>query len=302
MAAKVLSNIPVVEQFVIEKSSTTNLSKKWDVWKDDFSLFIMASGINNVDQKKALLLHIAGKEVREIYRAMPANADDVVDTYDNIIRKLDDYFKPKKNLSYEIYVFKKAKQLEDEDAATYITKLRTLAESCEYQDINVEIRDQFIVTCESVKLRKRLLRENNLTLEKLQDIARSEEITKQQASEIEKSMESIKDITHNIKEARFSSNKNERFEKYKRENKPIFSKEHRKSSPKCYKCGENFDGNHLKKCKAIGKVCFNCGKKDICHKFVEIMKRTVENFEIKQTILGKTLQRKVLMKVCSLYY
>ena len=45
------------------------------MWKDDFSLFIMASGINNVDQKKALLLHIAGKEVREIYRAMPANAD-----------------------------------------------------------------------------------------------------------------------------------------------------------------------------------------------------------------------------------
>ena len=132
MAAKVLSNIPVVEQFVIEKSSTTNLSKKWDVWKDDFSLFVMASGINNVDQKKALLLYIAGEEVREIYRAMPANANNVVDTYDSIIRKLDDYFKPKKNLSYERYVFKKAKQLEDEDAATYITKLRTLAESCKW--------------------------------------------------------------------------------------------------------------------------------------------------------------------------
>ena len=100
----------------------------------------------------------------------------------------------KKNLSYDRYVFKKAKQFEDEDAATYITKLRTLAQSCEYQDINVEIRDQFVVTCESVKLRKRLLRENNLTLEKLQDIARREETKKQQASEIEKSMESIKQI------------------------------------------------------------------------------------------------------------
>ena len=260
MAVKVLSNIPVVEQFIIDKSSTTNLSKKWDVWKDDFSLFIMASGITNVDQKKALLLHIAGKEVREIYRAMPANADNVVDTYDSIIQKLDDYFKPKKNLSYERYVFKKAKQLEDEDAATYITKLRTLAESCEYQDINVEIRDQFVVTCESVKLRKRLLRENNLTLEKLQDIARREETTKQQASEIEKSMESIKEVTNNIKEVRLRSNRSAGFEKYKRENKPMFSKEYHKSSPKCYKCGENFDRDHLKQCKAIGKDCFNCGK------------------------------------------
>ena len=270
MAVKVLSNIPVVEQFIIDKSSTTNLSKKWNVWKDDFSLFIMASGITNVDQKKALLLHIAGKEVREIYRAMPANADNVDDMYDSIIQKLDDYFKPKKNLSYERYVFKEAKQLEDEDAATYITKLRTLAESCEYQDINVEIRDQFVVTCQSVKLRKRLLRENELSLEKLQDIARREETTKQQASEIENSMESIKEVTNNIKEVRLRSNRSASFDKYKRENKPMFSKEHRKSSPKCYKCGENFDRDHLKQCKAIGKVCFNCGKEG--------------HFEIKQTI------------------
>ena len=38
-------------------------------------------------------------------------------------------------------------------------------------------------------------------------------------------MESIKEVTNNIKDARFRSNKSEGFEKYKRENKPIFSKE-----------------------------------------------------------------------------
>ena len=37
-------------------------------------------------------------------------------------------------------------------------------------------------------------------------------------------------------------------------------KKHRNNSPKCYKCGENFDRDHLKQCKAIGKVCFNCAK------------------------------------------
>ena len=40
MAVKVLSNIPIVEQFRIDKSSTTNISKKWDAWKYDFGVFI----------------------------------------------------------------------------------------------------------------------------------------------------------------------------------------------------------------------------------------------------------------------
>ena len=194
MSAKVLSNIPIVEQFNVEKSSSINLSRKWDIWKEDLTLFITASGINNPEQKKALLLHVAGREVREIYRAMPANENGDIDTYDQVIIKLDNYFKPKKNLSYERYTFKKTLQLEKEDAASYITRLRTLAESCEYQNVDIEIRDHFIASCESTKLRKRLLREDNLTLERLQQIARGEETASEQASEIEKSKETINHV------------------------------------------------------------------------------------------------------------
>ena len=118
--AKALNNIPAIESFVVEKARTTNLSKKWETWKDDFQLFVIASGITNAAQKRALLLHMAGKEVKEIYRSLAKSED----TYEEVIEKLDDYFKPKKNLSYERYVFKKSKQNADEDTATYITKLR----------------------------------------------------------------------------------------------------------------------------------------------------------------------------------
>ena len=139
--AKVFDNIPVIEQFVVDKSQSTNLAKKWDTWLEGFKLFITASGITNVEQKKAMLLHMAGKEVREIYRAMPPNADAQEDNYEAVVRKLDEYFKPKKNLSYERYVFKKAEQLEEEDTASYITRLRRLAESCEYTDSSIPYVD-----------------------------------------------------------------------------------------------------------------------------------------------------------------
>ena len=112
--ARALNNIPVIESFVVERSKTTNLSKKWDTWKEDFTLFVTASGITNVEQKRALFLHMAGKEVKEIYRTMATAGE----TYENMITKLDDYFTPKKNLTYERYIFKKTEQLVSEDSIT----------------------------------------------------------------------------------------------------------------------------------------------------------------------------------------
>ena len=123
--ARALNNIPAIESFVVERSKTTNLSKKWDTWKEDFTLFVTASGITNVEQKRALFLHMAGKEVKEIYRTMATAGE----TYENMITKLDDYFTPKKNLTYERYIFKKTEQLVSEDSITYITRLRRLGTS-----------------------------------------------------------------------------------------------------------------------------------------------------------------------------
>ena len=62
--ANVLNNIPGFEQFIVEKSDTTNLGKKWATWKDDFNLFVVASGITNNDQKRALLFRMAGKDLK----------------------------------------------------------------------------------------------------------------------------------------------------------------------------------------------------------------------------------------------
>ena len=43
--------------------------------------------------------------------------------YDDIVRKLDTHFGTKKNMTYEQFLFKQAKQNHDEDTASYITHL-----------------------------------------------------------------------------------------------------------------------------------------------------------------------------------
>ena len=180
--AKPIGNIPAIEPFVVEDNLSTNLDKKWSIWKDDLELFLVASGISQDAQKKALLLHLRGKDLKEIYRSLQATEDK----YEDVITKLDNYFRPKKNVTYERYLFKQTKQKSEESSSSFVTRLRRLAETCEFTNVDVEIKDQFIVMCRSTALKKKLLRESELTLSKLLDIARSDETARIQASDMDK--------------------------------------------------------------------------------------------------------------------
>jgi len=47
------------------------LWQRWRIWKDEFKLFVTASGIDDRKRQRALLLHLAGPSVREIFRTTP---------------------------------------------------------------------------------------------------------------------------------------------------------------------------------------------------------------------------------------
>ena len=147
--AKAISGIPIIEPSVISDGSTTNLHRRWEIWNDDFALYTTASGIAQDSQKLALLLHIGGTEIKEIYRT----GKDSQDKYDDIVHKLDLHFTSKKNLSYGLYSFKICKQKSDEDCSAYITRLKRMGERCEYEKFNTEVKDQFIISCNSTKMR-----------------------------------------------------------------------------------------------------------------------------------------------------
>ena len=105
-----MQNIPSVEPFLVDKSITTNLDKKWNSYLDEFELFIVAPGVTDKKQKLALLLHLGGKDLREIYKTMTEENDE----YASVKDKLTNYFRPKKNLTYERYLFKSTTQNPDE--------------------------------------------------------------------------------------------------------------------------------------------------------------------------------------------
>ena len=101
-----------------------------------------------------------------------------------IYEKLTAKLTKKTNLAYEIHKFCEAVQGPKETIDDYHVRLRVLAETCEFADIDREINTKISLKCRSKRLRRRAFRET-LTLSALLDAARAEEISVFQADAVE---------------------------------------------------------------------------------------------------------------------
>ena len=122
-------------------------------------------------------------QVREIFDTLPNTGDD--SDYATTVEKLNKYFSPQTNIAYEVYNFRQTKQKDGESLDSYHTRLRQLAKTCEFSNIDTEIKEHIILTCSSNSLRCRALREN-LTLDALFKVGRALELSEEQARPVEK--------------------------------------------------------------------------------------------------------------------
>ena len=111
----------------------------------------MTVGVTNDQQKRALLLYQAGAETQKILKVISEAGNDYV----SAMKKLDDYFTPKKNIDYEVFQFRQTTQhCGGETIDQFVTRLRKLAVHCEFADIDRELRSMIIQNCESKHLRR----------------------------------------------------------------------------------------------------------------------------------------------------
>ena len=138
-----------------------------------------SKNINADPRKKALLLHFAGPIVHDIYETL--SPDTIGDNYADTLKVLNDYFLPKKNVEFEIYKFRQTKQEVNESL-----ELKQLAKYCEFDNIEKEIKSQIIQSCLSNKVRRKALRDSDVTLQQILDFARAMDATDSHMTEIEK--------------------------------------------------------------------------------------------------------------------
>ena len=108
----------------------------------------------NEAQKRAMLLHLAGEKVYEIYETLEPS-----EGYDDLKTALTNKFSPKENREYERFNFRKAAQEKDESLDQFYTRLHQLSRYCEFADKEMELKSQLIMGCHSAHLRRKALSE-----------------------------------------------------------------------------------------------------------------------------------------------
>ena len=96
---------------------------------------------------------------------------------------------PQKNVDFEIFQFRQAKQYVDETTDQFVTRLRKLAAHSEFANLEKEIMATIIQNCISKTLRRFALREEKLTLDKLLSKTRVLDASEAQAKDIEFSLD-----------------------------------------------------------------------------------------------------------------
>jgi hypothetical protein len=121
--AKVL-DLPAVPPFSVSGHRT--IAQRWEKWTKSLDYYLRASSVTDQKEKRAVLLHLAGPDVQEIFETLPNTGDD----YKTALEKLNEYFHPKRNIPFERHVFRQASQQPDESMDVFVTRLRTLSKTC----------------------------------------------------------------------------------------------------------------------------------------------------------------------------
>lgn len=218
---------------------SANLAKTWKSWKEEFTLYtdLTMPGAEETTKVK-LFNYLLGERGRELLTTLESGSTSARRTVSSMMALFDEHCNPKLNETVERYRFFVRNQGQDENIDKYVTDLRVLASTCNFGDIKDSlIRDRIVCGTNSSAMRERLLREENLTLDKCMQICRAAELSRENSKTIQgKIVEEI----HAIRKT---------------------PRRDRKDEINCNFCG-NLHEKNKNKCPAYGKKCKKCGKEN----------------------------------------
>ena len=125
----------------------------------------------------ALFLHCVGPDALKIYNGLDFANEADSKSLKKIFDMLDLHTIGEINEIYERYMFNCRNQQPDESIDAYVTTLRNLAKTCNFCDClkDTLLRDRIVWGIRSQQIRKRLLQDRKVTLQKCIDLCRSTE-------------------------------------------------------------------------------------------------------------------------------
>ena len=157
----------------------------WDQYTERLEQYFIANNITTDDKKLAVFLTLVGSKTYALLSGLIAPAKPATKTYADLKAVLRQHLKPKPLVIAERFEFHRRVQKENETVAGYMAELRTLADKCEFGTyLSEALRDRLVCGLRSEAIRRRLLTEEDLTLEKAYSTAHGMEAAQLRAGEL----------------------------------------------------------------------------------------------------------------------
>ena len=159
-----------------------NVAENWRRWIQQFRLYLNATGRDKKSEQIqcSTLLSVAGEDAVEVYNTFVLDEAEQ-NKIEPLIEKFEQYCTPKKNVTFERHVFNTRSQGPGEHIDSYITEMRKLPKACEFGILHDSlIKDRIVCGISSAEVKARLLREDDLTLEKTINLCLTAELSKTQ--------------------------------------------------------------------------------------------------------------------------
>ncbi|XP_045777031.1 uncharacterized protein LOC123875322 [Maniola jurtina] len=254
--------------------NSSNMQVEWKHFATNLKIFMRANNFENETEarKVAILLACIGSEALEIFYSFNVDIDKI--TFEELLKKFEEYFLPKVNITMERHKLFNRKQGQNEDIASYATDIKNISLQCGFEELRDNIlKDVFSWNLNSNYnyIREKLLTNDPKTFQDSIDLAKKLETSRQQAKVLQgeqtSSSQSSSFVGNVNSHKKFNNNLNH-FRRSSRSVSPARSRhspvspvKQRNVSPSissknCHRCGQI----HRVRCPAIGVICSLCRK------------------------------------------
>lgn len=256
----------------------------FEAWLERLELFIV---INNIQHKKEVFLTLVGSKTYEVLRALCTPKKPVELDYDVLTKKVLEYVKPTPSIQAQRSAFR-ARVQKDETVTEFIAQLQALSRSCEFTNLEEELRDQITHGIANMTLKKKLYEEpkSTFTYTRVCEICAAWEGT-------QTSMNMAKNFTHTVNQQvnKITAQQKKKYEKnvtakpsgYVKAPSPKSADTKDYKTPlekekKCSCCG--YTTHVFRSCKYKEYTCNICKKKghlaQVCFKKINTQKESKE--------------------------
>ncbi|KAK3855471.1 hypothetical protein Pcinc_038132 [Petrolisthes cinctipes] len=223
--------------------------REFDAWRYKFEGYVTLTKINMLTrtEQRAALTAVLDNEWTRTLRygiSVPEDAD-----LGSILDAMGEYLRNQRNIIVDRRDFYLRVQEAGESFDDFLCSVKEIANFCEFCDkcVDSQLCDRIVVGTSDELALKRMLENKNLTLENAIDICRASESANHCSAVIRGASHSSTHVVNKVSSYRKSR---------KRDN----AKTVKMKSTLCFRCGKDCR-NDEQGCRAVDKVCRNCGKR-----------------------------------------